>query len=111
MGSLCGSAGKESTYNAGYLDSIPGLGRSCEGKGYQFHYSGLENSLECIVLGVAKSDMMERLSHTFSADEFYFLRAVKGRDRLGVVVEALGRLELNSNFASFMIMDMSLNQT
>ena len=54
-----------------------------------FHYSGLENSLECIVLGVAESDTMERLSHTFSADEFYFLRAVEGRDRLGEVVEAL----------------------
>ena len=54
---------------------------------------------------------MERLSHTFSADEFYFLRAVEGRDRLGEVVEALERLELNSNFTSFMIMDMSLNQT
>ena len=31
----CGSAGKESTHNAGDLGSIPGLGRSPgEGKGY-----------------------------------------------------------------------------
>ena len=31
----CGSAGKESAYNAGDLGSIPGLGRSPgEGKGY-----------------------------------------------------------------------------
>ena len=32
------------------LGSIPGLGRSPgEGKGYQFQYSGLENSMACIV--------------------------------------------------------------
>ena len=41
------SAGKESTYNAGDLGSIPGLGRSPgEGKGYLLQYSGLENSME-----------------------------------------------------------------
>ena len=38
------------------LDSIPGLGRSPgEGKGYPLQYSGLENSMESIVYGVAKS--------------------------------------------------------
>ena len=48
----CGSAGKESTSNAGYLGSIPGLGRSPgEGKGYPLQYSGLENSMDCIVHG------------------------------------------------------------
>ena len=37
--------GKESTCNAGDLDSIPELGRSPgEGKGYPLQYSGLENS-------------------------------------------------------------------
>ena len=52
----CGSAGKESTCNAGNLDSIPGLGRSPrEGKGYPLQYSGLENSMDCMVHGVAKS--------------------------------------------------------
>ena len=36
--------------------SVPGLERSPrEGKGYPFHYSGLENSMNCIVHGVAKS--------------------------------------------------------
>ena len=39
----------------GDLGSIPGLGRSPgEGKGYPPQYSGLENSLDCIVHGVAK---------------------------------------------------------
>ena len=36
--------------------SIPGLGRSPgEGKGYPLQYSGLENSMDCVVHGVAKS--------------------------------------------------------
>ena len=52
----CGSAGKESTCNAGDLGSIPGLGRSPgKGKGYPLQYSGLENSTDCIVQGVTKS--------------------------------------------------------
>ena len=50
------SDGKESTHNAGDLGSIPGLGRSTgEGKGYPLQCSGLENSLDYIVHGVAKS--------------------------------------------------------
>ena len=56
MGFPCGSAGKESACNAGDLSSIPGLGRSHrEGKGYPPQYSGVENSMDCIVHGVAKS--------------------------------------------------------
>ena len=50
------SVGKESACNAGDLGSIPRLGRSPgEGKGYPLQYSGLENSMDCIVYGVAKS--------------------------------------------------------
>ena len=49
-----GSDGKASAYNVGDLGSIPGLGRSPgEGKGYPLQYSGLENSMGCIVHGVA----------------------------------------------------------
>ena len=52
----CGSAGKESAHNVGDLDSIPGLGRPPgEGKGHPLQYSGLENSVDCTVHGVAKS--------------------------------------------------------
>ena len=52
----CGSAGKESACIIGDLGLIPGLGRSPrEGKGYPLQYSGLENSMDCIVYGVAKS--------------------------------------------------------
>ena len=55
-GFLCGSAGKEPACNAGDLGSIPWLGRSlAKGKGYSFQYSGLENSMDCVVHGVAKS--------------------------------------------------------
>ena len=50
-----GSAGKESACNAGDLGSIPGLGRfPGEGKGYPLQYSDPENSMGCIVHGVAK---------------------------------------------------------
>ena len=56
VGFPCGSAGKESACNVGDLGLIPGLGRSPgEGKGYPLQYSGLENSMDCIVHGVAKS--------------------------------------------------------
>ena len=51
-----GSACKESTPNAGNLGSVPGSGRSPgEGKGNPLQYSGLENPMDCIVHGVAKS--------------------------------------------------------
>ena len=51
----CGSAGKESTCNARELGLIPGLGRSPgEGIGYPLQYSGLENSMDSMVHGVAK---------------------------------------------------------
>ena len=56
MGFPGGSVGKESTCNEGDLALIPGLGTSPgEGKGCPLQYSGLENSMECIVHGVAKS--------------------------------------------------------
>ena len=56
-----GSAGKESACNAGELGSIPGSGRCPgEGKGYPFQYSGLEESMDCIVHWVA--DSQTRLS-------------------------------------------------
>ena len=53
LGFSSGSAGKKSTCNAGDLGSIPGLGRSRgEGEGYSLQYSGLENSMDCIVHGI-----------------------------------------------------------
>ena len=56
MGFPYSSVGKESTCNAGDLGSIPGLGRAPgEGKCYPFQYSGLENSMDCIVCGVTKN--------------------------------------------------------
>ena len=56
LGFPCGSAGKESTCSAGDLGSIPELGRSPgEGKGYPLQYSGLENSMDCVVHRVTKS--------------------------------------------------------
>ena len=62
-------AGKESTCNAGDPSSIPGLGRSPgEGKGYPLQYSGLENSVDCVVHGVTKSQTQLSLSLSFHFD-------------------------------------------
>jgi len=61
MGFPSGSAGIESTCNAGVLGSIPGLGGSPEeGNGYSLQYSGLENSMArgvwwATVHGIAES--------------------------------------------------------
>ena len=51
-----GSAGKESACSVGDLGLIPGLGRCPgEGKGYPLQSSGLENSMDCMIHGVAES--------------------------------------------------------
>ena len=53
---LGGSAGKESPCSVGDLGSILGLGRSPgKGNSYPLQYSVLENYMDCIVHGVAKS--------------------------------------------------------
>ena len=67
MGFTCDSAGKESVCNVEDLGLIPGLGRSPgEGKGYPLQYSGLENSMDCIVQEVTKSRTQLSDSHRAS---------------------------------------------
>ena len=54
--SLVAQVVKESTCHVGDLGSIPELGRSPgERKDYPLRYSGLENSMDCIVHGFTKS--------------------------------------------------------
>ena len=68
------SAGKESACNAGDPGSTPGSGRSAgEGNSYPLQYSGLENSMDYIVHGVAKrrtrlSDFHFSSLHLMSVD-------------------------------------------
>ena len=58
-----GSEGKESTCNAGDLSSISGLGRSPgDGNSYPRQYSGLENSMDCIVRGLSPFAVQKLLS-------------------------------------------------
>ena len=67
LGFPYGSAGKEYACNVRDLGSIPGLGRTPgEGKGYPLQYFGLENSMDCIVHGITKSQTRLSKSH------FYF---------------------------------------
>ena len=68
LGFPCGSAGKESACNVGELGLIPALGRSPgEGKDCPLQYSGLENSIDCMIYGVAESDTTNFYFH------FYFI--------------------------------------
>ena len=72
MGFSDSSAGKEFACNGGHLGLIPGLGRyPGEGKGYPLQYSGLENSIDCIVHRVTKSQT--RLSDFHFLNKFFSL--------------------------------------
>ena len=76
MGFPCGPAGKESAHNAGDLGLIPGFGRSAgEGRGYPLQYSGLENSMDCIVCGVAKSRTRLGDFHSLSSNVETFIQS------------------------------------
>ena len=69
-----GSAGKESAYSAWDMGLIPGLGRSPgEGKSYLHQYSGPENSVDCIVHGVEKSQtgLSDFHFHLLSIEDLY----------------------------------------
>ena len=69
------SAGKEYTCNAGDPSSIPGSGRSAgEGIGYPLQYSGLENSMDCTVHGVAKSRTQLSDFHFFLSKSGFHLK-------------------------------------
>ena len=79
LGFPWGSAGKESACSAGDLGSIPGLGRSPgEGKGYPLQYSGLENSMDDIVYGVAKSRKRLR--------DFHFSLSLKQKRHFVIII-------------------------
>ena len=91
MGFPCDSDGKESACNAGDLGLIPGLGRSPgEGKGYPLLYSGLENSMDCIVHGVAKSQTRLSDFHFTSVFKWAFL-IVQSIQTLPAMQETRGR--------------------
>ena len=78
------SAGKEFSCKVGDLGLIPGLGSSPgERNSYPLKYSGLKNSMDCIVHGVAESDATEQLSHTHThtlhtnhAKFFYYINLI-----------------------------------
>ena len=80
----CDSAGKESACNARDLGSIPGLGRSPgEGTGYPLQYSGLENSRDCTVHRLAKSQI--RLSD-FHSHQWWLMKVKEESEKAGLKV-------------------------
>ena len=69
LGFFCGSAGKESTCSVGDLGSIPWLRRSPgEGNSYPLQYSGMENSMDCII---------QRIRHDWMTFTFTGLSAIR----------------------------------
>ena len=94
----CGSAGKESACSAGDLGQIPELGRSSgERKGYPLQYSGLENSIDCIVHGVTKS--WTRLSN-FHFTSLHFRHSIDRRKGILIHLKEL-RKQLTKKFYIF----------
>ena len=99
MGFPHSSVGKESTCSTGDPSSIPGKGRSAgEGIDYPLQYSGLENSMDCIVHGIAES--WTRLSdfhvHTFHISLLGFPGGSDGKESTCstgdlVLIPGLGR--------------------
>ena len=74
MGFPGGSAGKESTCNTGDLGSISELGTSPgEGNSYLLQYSGLENSMDCIVNGAAKCQTRVSDFHFHTLPNMYYV--------------------------------------
>ena len=74
MGFPCGSTGKESACNVENLGSVSELGRPPgEGKGYLLQYSGLENSMDCIVHGITKSQTRLSDFHFFFFQYMFYV--------------------------------------
>ena len=84
LGFPASSAGKESAFNAGDPSLIPGSGRSPgKGIGYPLQYSGLENFMDCIGHGVAKSQTWLRDFHFMGHLSRGFWRLTYPRTRKG----------------------------
>ena len=73
----------------GDLGLIPGLGRSLgEGKGDPLHYVSLENSMDCIVHEVTKSQTRLSDFHSFSygeAKQIFSLKKLLGFQECAVL--------------------------
>ena len=96
-----GSAGKESACSAGDLGLIPGLGRAPgEGKGYPLQYSGLENPMDSIVLGVEKSQT--RLSDFPFTPQFSFCSLHSSHALLPPLCPQVCSLHLNLHCCLFL---------
>ena len=89
LGFLCGSVGKKSTYcgRPGFdpwVGMIPWRRKRLPSIPRVLHYSGLENSMDCIVHGVAKSQTQLResfyvtLDKSFILDVSYWICGIKG---------------------------------
>ena len=78
----------------GDLGSVPVLGRSSgEGKGYPLQYSVLENSMDCIVHGVSKSQIQ--------LSDFHFHFSSEGMNTADTLISEFQPSELGDDESQF----------
>ena len=78
----------------GDLGSVPGLGRSSgEGKGYPLQFSVLENSMDCIVHGLSKSQTQ--------LSDFHFHFSSAGTNTADTLISEFQPSELGDNASQF----------
>ena len=91
LGLPCGSAGKEYAHNVRDLGLIPGLGRSPgEGNSYTLQYSGLENSMDCIVGSQTVRTRLSDFHFDFQVDFWAQNRESKEEERLSSLPAKIG---------------------
>ena len=89
---------EELCYATRWLSLIPGLGRfPGEGKGYPLQYSGLENSMNCIVHGITKSRTRQSDFHFLLIGPVKFYEAVRCLFDLGHIIYLWVKLYLNDS--------------
>ena len=75
MGGICGSAGKRIRLQCSRLGFDPWVGKICwRREKLLFQYSGLQNSMDCVVHGVAKSQKLLSDFHFHGNSKFNRLR-------------------------------------
>ena len=98
------SVGKESACNAGDPGSIPRVGRSAgEGIGYPLQYSGLENSMDFIAHGVAKSWTWLSDFHFQQVFRDWYEPLVRLKDKLYSITWLIKQLSVNSRDGSWLV--------
>ena len=100
---------EEAACNAEDVGSTPGLGRpSGEGNSYLLQYSSLENSMDCIVHGVANSWIQLSNFHLHNLQILWDAKTFNQFDRLGPLEERNSSAALK-NFCKTLIINSQIH--